>query len=172
MNNSYIFVIIFLLSSISFFSIAPFVPTRKKDLKRISDLVALKESENLLEIWCWTAKVCLFIAKHYPNNKIVWVELSPLFYVISKVKVFFSWIKNLEIIFWDAMKLDFSKYDVFYVFWLPETITKLLFPKLDKEIKNNSRFFSYCFQMQNDKFIEIKHKEKEKINSIYEYRKT
>ncbi len=163
--------IILILSIFSFLSIAPWVPTRTSDLERIAKILKLKKWEKFLEIWCWTAKVSLFLAKKNPENKIVWIELSLLFYLISKIRVFLSWLKNIEIKYWNAFKIDFHKYDVIYVFWLPETISWKLFPKLKKELKNTSRFFSYCFKMNNNHFNEIQHKECETVNSIYEYKK-
>ena len=174
MNSLYIQIIIwiFLIWVLGFFSLAPFVPTRKSDLWRILKLIDLKENENFLEIWCWTAKVSIFIAQNYPNNQVVWIELSPIFYLISKIKVFFSWTKNLKIIFWNALNLNFWDYDVIYVFWLPQTITKKILPKLEKEMKQSSRFFSYCFQIESENnLVETKHKENPNFNSIYEYKK-
>lgn len=165
-----IFILIVLLSLFSFLSLAPFVPTKNSDLIRLLKIINLKKWEKFLEIGCGTGKVSLFFAKNFPQNEIVWIELSPLFYIISKIKVFFSGLKNIKIVYWNAMKLDFSKFDIFYVFWLPETVTNKLSPKLEREMKDTSRFYSYCFKMSNDKFDEVRHKESSVLNSIYEYK--
>lgn len=163
-----IFSTIFILSVFSFTSLAPWVPTRKKDLKRINDIIKLKHRERFLEVWCGTAIVSLYIAKNNPESEIVWIELSPLFYLISKIRVFFSSSKNIKIIYWNALNIDFGEYDVIYVFWLPDTLKNKLFSKLKQEIKNTARFISYCFKMENSYFKEKKYKE-EKSNNIYCY---
>ncbi len=120
-------------------------------------------------MWCWTSKVSLYIAKNNPDNFITAIELSSLLYFISKIKVYFNGSKNIEVIYWNALKLDLTKFDVIYVFWLPETVTKKILPHLSKNINEKFRFISYCFQMKNDYFIETKHKN-ENSYAIYEYK--
>lgn len=152
----------------SFFSLAPFVPTKTKDLKRISKILDLKPWERFLEIWCWTAKVSQYIAKTYPNNEITWIELSPFFYVISKMKQIFSRQKNLKIIYWNALKENFAKYDVFYIFWMDKTIENKIFPKIEEEAKWK-KLISYCFSAKNENSKQVKYKKNDKELAIYEY---
>lgn len=166
-----IFTIAFLLLFFSFFSLAPFLPTKSKDLERINKFMSLKPWEKFLEIWCWTAKVSAFLAKNNPNTQIIWIELSPFFYAISKIKSIFLNYNNLKIIYWNALKQDFSNYDVLYIFWLEDTIKNKIFPKIRQEFKKDSRLFSYCFSAENDFLQETKYKESEKVLAIYEYRK-
>ncbi len=163
--------ILLILTALSFFSLAPWVPTKANDLERINKLIKFKKNENFLEMWCWNARVVLFLASKNPNNYFVWIELSPLFYLISKIRCEFSWLKNVKIVFWNVLKYNIEDFDVLYVFWLPETITKKVFPILDKKMKKTTRFFSYVFKMTNNKFYEKKHKESDKLNSLYEYKR-
>lgn len=162
--------IIFLISIISFASLAPWVPTKTDDLQRIDKILKSKPCKNFLEMWCWTAWVSLYLAKNNKNTFFTWIELSPFFYLISKLRIYFSWQKNIKIIFWNALKLDFSKFDVVYVFWVPSSVTQKIYPKIS-EIKNpDFRFISYCFQIEKDNiFEETKHKEPWKL-AIFEYR--
>lgn len=162
------FVILFVLI-FWFFSIAPYVPTKSIDLKRINNIVNKKSWESFYEIWCWDWRVCHFIAKNNPNKKVIWIEFSPLFYFVSKIRYFLSPLDNLEIIYWNALKDDFSKYDVFYVFGLDETIKNKLKPKFESELKVWSRIISYVFNIENSIFHENKYKEDDSLLSIYEY---
>ncbi len=164
-----IVIIFFGLFLFSFLSLAPWVPTKTSDLKRINKLLQLKKWEKFLEIGCGTAKVSLFLAKNNPESEIIGIELSPFFYAFSKTKVFLSRQKNIKIIYGNALKMNYSPYDVVYVFGLPETISQKLFPKLREELQEKSRFVSYCFQMTNNYFSEKKHKESKGVNSIYIY---
>lgn len=166
-----VFVIV-LLCVLSFLSLAPWVPTKKHDLKRIHRLIWLKKHQKFLEIWCGNGRVSLYLAKHNPNAEIIWIELSPLFYIISLFRAKVSWLQNIKILYWNALKLDISSYDILYVFWLPETVSNKIFPKLKKEMKKTARFYSYCFQMTNDYFEEIKHKPNDITYAIYEYEKS
>ncbi len=163
------FYLLFGLFFFSFVSLAPWIPTKRNDLRRVNDIIKLKSWEKFLEMWCWTAKVSLFIAKNNPDAYITWIELSLFFYVISKVRIFFSWLDNIKIIYGNALKLDLEKYDVLYVFGLPETITNKLFPKINSVKNKNFRLVSYCFKMTNDYFKEIKYKPENRF-AIYEYK--
>lgn len=161
--------IFFTISVLSFVSLAPWVPTRPSDYKRVNNIVKLKDGERFLEMWCGIGGVSFFLAKNNKNAHITGIELSIFLYLISKIRLFFSPLKNIDIKFWNALKLDLSKYDVLYCFWLPETVTKKVFPKI-KNIKNkNFRFISYCFKMTNNYFNETKHKPENKY-AIYEYK--
>lgn len=163
--------VLFFIAAFSFFSLAPWVPTKSSDLERIHWILSLKKWERFLEIWCGTAKVSAYLAKQNPESNITWIELSPLLYIYSKIKAFFSWANNLNIMYWNALKIDFSKYDSLYVFGLPDTISQKLQPKLITELKNNAKFYSYCFKMTWDSFEQIIHKEQPTLNTLYEYTK-
>lgn len=162
---------IFFISIFSFFSLAPWVPTKKNDIKRINDLIKLKKWEKFLEIWSWTALVSIWIAKLNPDSEIIWIELSPFLFFVSKIKLYFVKEKNIKIIYWNALKLDLSNFDVIYVFWLVDTISKKLYPKLKLINNKNFRFISYCFKFSNNKVFSEKRFKIEWENSIYVYKK-
>ena len=160
-------ILLFIL--LPFASLAPRHPTRNRDFWRIKKAISLKKTDRFLEIWCGNAKVSLFLAKEYPDNKIIWIEFSLIMYTISRIKVFYSGLKNIKIIYGNALKVDFSKYDVVYVYGMPETMTKKLFPKLKEKVNKDFSLVSYCFPMKNDFFKEAVYAEKNR-NSIYEYK--
>lgn len=166
--NLYVLIIL-LVFFFSFFSLAPFLPTKTKDLKRISDISWLKPWENFLEVWCWTAKVSIFVAKNNPENEVIWIELSPFLYIYSKIKSIILKQKNLKIIYWNALNLDFWKYDVIYIFGLDDTIKNKILPKIERETSKNTRLLSYCFNPENENFVQIKHKKNNKELAIFEY---
>ena len=163
-----IFYIILFTSIISFISLAPWVPTFKKDLWRINKILDLKKGESFIEIWSWTSWVSLFLAKNNLDSKITGIEYSPFFYLISKIRIYLSWLKNIKIIYWNALKIDLCKYDAIYIFWLPDSITNKIFPIISKNNNKNFRFVSYCFQMKNNYFKEKKYKVDWEF-AIYEY---
>lgn len=161
---------LFIFSVFSFFSLAPWLPTKNKDLKRIWKIISLKKWQTFLELGCGTARVSIFLAKKYADAHIIGIELSPLFYMISKIKVYFSWQKNIQIIYGNGLQLDFKNYDIIYVFWLPETVKHKIYPKLKNELQNTARFISYTFRLTDSILQEAIHKEKDN-STIYEYSK-
>ena len=77
----------------------------------------------------------------------------------------------IDIKLWNALALDYSKYDVIYAFWMPDTLWKRIAPKLKTELTAWSKFVSYCFSLKSDFLNEVKHKENEWVYAIYEYKK-
>ena len=129
----------------------------------------LKKWERLLEMWCGDSRVALYLAEQNPQAHIVGIELSPVLYVISKIRVWLSGLDNIEIIYGNALNLNLESYDVIYIFWLPETVSEKVAPKLKKKVKENMRFISYSFRMTDDFFEEKKYMHENQSN-IYEYK--
>lgn len=152
-------------------SLAPFVPSFNKDLERINKITKLKPWEKFLEIWSWTARVSSYIAKNNPENNIYAIELALPLYVYSVIKNKLFWYKNLKIMFWNALKLDFSNYDIIYVFGQKGSVNSLLKPKIIKELKDNAKFISYAFSIDSWDYKHIENKPKKDDFSIHFYSK-
>lgn len=167
----FVLIILFLIFCFWFFSIAPYVPTKKSDLERINKILNLNPWQTFYEIWCWDWRVSYFIAKNNPDKKIVAIEYSILFFLISKIRISLSSLSNINVIYWNALNDDFSKYDVFYIFWLEKTLEYKLKPKFEKEIHNWARVISYVFEINWWKNREEVFKESENVLSIYMYKK-
>ncbi|MBU3964633.1 hypothetical protein KJ562_02870 [Patescibacteria group bacterium] len=146
---SYIFFIIaliFLLSlTVSSFSIAPWVPCKKKDLERINRLAGLKSGELFCELGCGDGRVCRYIAKKNPESRIVGIELSlPIFLWAKLIELFFK-SDNMKIKFGNALKYNLSEMDVIYTYALVQSINGKLKNKFEKEMKNGAKVLSYAF---------------------------
>ena len=128
------------------FSLAPWIPSKRKDLKRINKLAALKPREVLYELGCGTGTVCRYLAKKNPNSKIIGLELALPLYLWTKLKNFIFPQKNLEILWRDALKSSLDKADVIYVFGLKDNLQKKMLPKL-KTLKENTRIISYGLEI-------------------------
>lgn len=166
------FILFFLLVTFLYtgLSLAPWVPTRSKDLERIHLLAHLLPWQKFLEIGCGDAKVCHFIALKNPQVQVIWVEFFPIMYVVGKIRNLVSPQKNLKIMLKDLYKTDFSWFDVIYVFWLPETIKKKLVSKFEKELKPHTKILSYAFEIDEWKGKHMKDKPEWKL-AIHIYEK-
>ena len=164
-------VIIVILVSIVFawFSLAPWVPTLSKDLKRINKIAKLKPGQTFLELGCGDGRVCSYIARQNPKAKVIGIELAFPFYVFTKLRVALCGPKNVQIVFGDALKYDISDIDVLYVFGLMETVNKKIKQKIDKQMKPKAKLISYVFAMQKWSGKETKYKEGKNISGIYVY---
>ena len=161
--------IVFALSVFSFASLAPWVPTSSLDLERIREIVRLGAGERCLEMGCGTAQVSLYLARHHPEASVTGVELSPLWYLIAKIRARLSGLPNVDIRYGNALSWDLREFDAIYVFGLPATVTDDVFPRIDGLQNPRFRLISYCFPMTNGYFQETRHKIAGQY-AIYEYR--
>lgn len=122
---------------------APWVPTWKRDMKRVGELLRLQPGEKFVELGCGNARVCRHMKAQQPQAEVVGVELSLLQYGIG-------WLQNrlagsgVKMRLENAFKHDLTGYDALYVFLMPETYQKIR-PKLEAELKPGARVVSYVW---------------------------
>ncbi|MEK7619851.1 MAG: class I SAM-dependent methyltransferase [Patescibacteria group bacterium] len=122
---------------------APWVPTWKRDMKRVGELLTLQPGEKFVELGCGNARVCRHMKQTQPEAEVVGVELSLLQYGIG-------WLQNrlagsgVKMKLENAFKHDLTGYDALYVFLMPETYQKIR-PKLEMELKSGARVVSYVW---------------------------
>lgn len=147
-------------------SLAPWVPTHKKDLARVHTLCNLKPGDLFIEAGCGNAVVTTYIAKHNPNVKCIGIEYSMIMVIWAKLAAFFSRLPNLQIHYGDALKYDFHNADVVYTYGLTHTVNEKLLPKVKKELRPGARFISYAFKIKDEK---VETYESENSSRIYVY---
>lgn len=166
--------IVFLIGLIFLFSLAyaaangaPWVPTWKKDFKRIERLLDLKDGETFIELGCGNGRVCRDLAiKH--NVKIIGIELSLLQFLVAWIQTKLSGLKNITIKFGNAFNQDLMKVDALYMFLMPETYAKIR-PKLEKELKPGARVVTYVWPIAGWEADEVD--EIEGSQKIYLYKR-
>lgn len=148
--NINIFELIMLLILIPFalagMSLAPWVPTRKKDYIRALSLIDFKAWDNFYEIWCWDWRVTFYAWKNYPINA-KWIEICFPLYLYAKIKNFFSKNKNISFENADIFKYNLSKANIIYLYWMPDKNPKLI-NKFKKELKKWTKIISYTFEIK------------------------
>jgi SAM-dependent methyltransferase len=152
-------------------SLAPWVPTYKRNLEQINNLVDLQPGQSFLEIGCGNARVCNFVAKKNPKVKVVGIELAFIFFAISWLRVKISGIKNLEIIYGNALKMDMSEFDVIYVFGMEKSMNNKMRDIVWQQMKPGSRLVSYIFSIDAWPGKEEKIKDEKDGFGVYVYYK-
>ena len=84
------------------------------------------------------------LAKRHPHGKFVGVESAPLPYVIARVRLALSGLKNVELCYGNLWKIDLAPYNVLYAFLSPVPMKKL-FDKANGEMQEGSLFISNSF---------------------------
>ena len=143
-----ILLIIFLPLLIAGFSGAPWVPIRKRDIKRINKLANLKPGQRFIELGSGDGRVCHYIAKSNPKVDVRGIEYSWFMVAISRIRAVLDPVDNLNIILGNAFKTDISNADVLFFYFLPKTMEKILKKKLLSEMKPEAKVISYVFRFK------------------------
>jgi len=144
----WIFIAFLILLPIAFagLSLAPYVPTFPSDKKRLLDILP-NEEKKFLEVGCGLGDVSLWVAKNYPEYQVTALEIAFPLYVVAKLRAIVSGQKNLTILYKNALKYDFSPYDIIYIYGLPENMDKKILPKYEQEMQTGSLLISYVFTL-------------------------
>lgn len=138
--------IIVLLGSLAYAASAgaPWVPTWKKDMRRLQILFALKPGEKFIELGCGNGRVCRYIASE-SGAQIDGMELSLIQWFVATLQSLGK--KNVRILFGNIFRRDLSAYSSVYLFLLPETYEKIR-PKLEKELAPGTKVVSYVWPIE------------------------
>jgi len=150
-------------------SLAPFVPMRTADLKRIFKLADLHPGETFYDLGCGNGKVAICAARNY-KVKAVGVEFAWPIWLLAKINQFFKGNKNLKIKFGNLFKEDLSQADAVYFFGMPDSVKKRLKEKLEQELKPGAKVVSYVFAVPGWQ-AEAVDKPRDKDVTIYLYKR-
>ena len=184
------FVILFMLVELPMFaggfSVAPWVPTSRKDLERINRLAGLKPGQVFYDIGCGEGIVCSYMARHNPQVKIFGFEIAVPLYLVARLRRLIMIMRggkkvpgkaksgvrdlirqSLQIQFKDMFKVDFSKADVIYFWGTTRGLIKLKNKLV--EMKKGAKFITYAIEWPGKKAELVDQPSKGDI-PIYVYR--
>jgi len=129
---------------------APWVPTRKRDIERCISLLDLKKGEKFFEIGCGDGRVSYAVARAFPKAEILGLEIAyPVFFIAYIRKIFWS-ASNYRVILGNAFKKDFWEYDVIYVYGMPDKMWAKIIPKFMNEAREGAKLYSYVFSIPKE----------------------
>jgi len=147
MDLLFLIIFLFILFTIGWacLSLAPWVPTRKRDLKRICEFAEIKSREKFYDLGCGDGRLIFYIAKKY-QTKSCGIELALPFYLYCQIKKWFSRNSSIQFKFKNLYNENLSDADVVFFFAASsEKITEKLQNKLKSELKPEARIISYTF---------------------------
>lgn len=162
--------IVFVASSFAWVGIlaAPYVPSRKRDLKRIFEVGKVKKGDLVYDLGCGDGRILICGAEHYGIEG-RGVELAACPYLFAVVKVWLKGLRNkVKIIFGSFFKADLTQADVVVTYLLPRSMQKLR-PKFERELKKGAKVIALGFEIKGWKPI-IYDKPNKKHVAIYVYK--
>ncbi len=150
-------VITLLFCFVVFFG-APYLPTFKKDLERIFRIVKIPTKSLVIDLGSGDGKMLVIAAKK--GYRVIGYEINPILWLISNLRLFKY--PNAKVKLKSLWRADVSDADLVFTFLLTKYMPKLE-KKLQSEMKANSYFASYVFELPN---IEVT----KKTNNTHFYR--
>ena len=161
-------IIVFLLILLSWFwpPDSPWTPwwrTNKKVARAMCLLAKINKKDVIYDLGSGTGTALIVATKEF-GSKGVGIEIDPLRYLISKIKVKLNNLSNkITIIKQNFYDVNISKASIVFVYLVPRVLERLR-PKFLRELKPGTRIVSYRYE------INLPLKSYDKANDIYLYK--
>lgn len=119
---------------------AEFEPTTRRKLARMIEFAKLNKDDVVYDLGCGDARIIIAAAKKAKKAK--GIEIDPLRFFISWLKIKILRLKNARILFGDLFKTNLKDADVIFLFLRQKANNKLQ-KKFIKELKHGTRIVSH-----------------------------
>jgi len=126
-------------------SLAPWMPSKKKDYARIQELVELQPNQVFYELGCGDGRICRSLAEKYPASTFIGIERDLIMYAYCRAKNLLNSQKNIKYIRKNALHIDLSNADCIYIYGMPSALKKAFRHKFETNLKNGCKIVSYLF---------------------------
>lgn len=131
---------------------APAVYAKDETIRKAFGLAELKKGQVVVDLGCGNARSLIIAAKEF-KAKGVGVEISPFYYLLSKINVWLSGeSKNIKTLFgnFENKRSEIKKADVIYLYSITGTIGKIE-PWLFRTLRPGTKVISVEFPFENQK---------------------
>jgi SAM-dependent methyltransferase len=139
------FLIMLMLYWSTFKTQVPYYPSRNEVIPFLLEHIPEDKNMQVIDVGCGFAGVLLALANRRPKSQFWGVEIAPLPYFISWLRAKFQK-RNVNILFGDYSKLDFSNYDLVFVYLSPVAMP-ILWQTIRHQMRPGSYIFSYEFMI-------------------------
>ncbi|NVM03872.1 MAG: class I SAM-dependent methyltransferase [Candidatus Helarchaeota archaeon] len=147
----------------SIFLDAPWVPTSKKQIRKMLKFAELQPNETLYDLGSGDGRILILAAIEF-NAKAVGIELNPLLVAYSNFRIFIERLQDKVQVRWGNIFLrDISEADVVTMYLLQQTNNRMM-KKLKEELKPGARIVSYVYTFPDWEPIKV-----EKESKLYLY---
>ena len=138
----------------------PFVPIKKADMKRVTEIAGAREGDILYDLGSGDGRMLIEFAKK--GLRCTGFELSAFYVALTNLKVRIRGLKNCRAEKKDMFEADISDADIVY-FYLTQDFTMMFEERLYKTLKKGTKVITYVFPIDGltpKKMIDIDGKRK------------
>jgi SAM-dependent methyltransferase len=128
---------------LAFLTGAPFVPSSNSTADAMITQANIQKNSVIYDLGSGDGKL-LFLAKKKGGRKIVGIEINPFLVLFTKLKIFLSHQKEIQVKLGNFWSANISEADIVFVYLLPWKMEKLA-KKLKKELKPGARVVCNSF---------------------------
>lgn len=169
---TFIFIVLVLLPlALAGISAAPWVPTKKKDIKRAVELANIQKGEIVYDLGCGDGRFLVSAYQSVPAGKYIGIDLSWLQVLHAKLNVLSKGFrKNIRIKLGSLFAEDLTKANLIFLFLLPKVFPKIAF-KLRQELAPGTRVISAVWPISDlaDKLVKVSQPDKKSDLPFYLY---
>lgn len=149
--------------------VIPLFKTPKKDMRKLLDIMDLKDDDVFVDLGSGDASVIFEARKRNKNAELYGYEISPVFLLISDLKknMFFPLDKKFHVEAENLFDVNYSIATKIYCYLSPEALEVLRKKFKRAGEKKNLKVYSYKYQIPDTKFK--KKFELESGQVLYEY---
>ena len=137
-------IIFFLFITWTHFFGAPWIPTSSSTVLKILRIAQIRPGDVVYDLGSGDGRILIEAARHF-GAKAVGIEIDPLRYIITKIKIYVLHLQDrVQIIRGNFFKQDLSNADIIIVYLSQDTNMKLS-EKLLRELKSGTRIVSHTF---------------------------
>ena len=127
---------------------APFVPSNKKSIQKMLELAQIKPTDTVFDLGCGDGRI-VFALEKMGVKRAIGIEVSPLIYLLARLRKFLSGARRSEIRFGNIFKqTDYAQADVILVFLFPHIVQRI-FDEIWPQLKPGARLVSSSFFPKN-----------------------
>lgn len=130
---------------------APYVPTAKKQIIKMLEMVKLNKDDLLVDLGSGDGRILFQAVKS--GCRCIGIEINPTLYWLSKIISKIKRLNNVSIIRDNLWNFDLAPVNVLTLFFIPSKMDRLM-QKIIKEMKPGSRVVSNVFQFPNWQYSE------------------
>lgn len=141
--NVILFIIAYLIVltlAVGAVSAAPWIPTKRRQRRRLAELLSIGSGETVCDLGCGDGVVLFAFADRYPGIRAVGYEIAILPFVLGKLRRSFGGRRygGVEINYGNFFWEDLSGTDLAFVFLLQKAFPKVM-AKLAADLKDDAR---------------------------------